>query len=567
VGNRLAAALIIISISVASAPARAEPTSGPTPLAEPTPSATPEGAPSPGASPTPDPSSSADPQAEPSPSADPSPTPEPSPSADPSPTPEPSSSAEPSPSADPSPTPEPSPTPSASPSADPSEEGPTLAASSEEMLVQEGDTIHYTLTVSNPSDAPVGPLQVVDLVPPEVRVDVEGLLEELPPGVGSVLYGDFLGQESITWDIPELPPGESVDLMFSAVATRAGDLAADNRARLESAGKVLDRAAHTTYLGEAATNEIDNPVFEPIVKHKVITRPVVQTPAPGGFSLLPATGVDPVPPLLASGLLVLLGAGLVRAASTRRRLSRSVLALVVGGLVLSACVSEDKGSSIAEVKGRRIEKDQGTGEGDGAGEGQQAQQDDNDSPGTKPDRDKGSDKNDARPDDQGDPGSGDDVVPPVVATTGEDEPTGSTMERTVKVVRVALGDLPVREVGSLVGDNRLRYSWDADSKRILSATSSQQVPQVRPLTLLTSLSRRRGSIRVVVELKNPSASRRVSVTGRLVHTVTADNGAQVRFESGKIDVVLAPNGTSRSSFSYQLPTGTYSATAAFEAAS
>ena len=117
---------------------------------------------------------------------------------------------------------------------------------------------------------------------------------------------------------------------------------------------------------------------------------------------------------------------------------------------------------------------------------------------------------------------------------------------------------PTATMASRQGDNTVYLTWDADNGKITEATSSRRFTADQEVELLTQVRARDGRLRVRGVLRNISATERYSVNGRLVQTIY--KGTEV-FRSRtlyRIKEVLVPGERIVASFSYNLPSGSYS---------
>ncbi len=457
-----------------------------------------------------------------------------------------------------------------------------LRAGARELLVEGGDEVHYQLLVTNEGSSGTGPVQVIDLAPAEIDVDVGSLTMNLPPQAGSVLYGEFRGEESITWDIPRLRAGASVELTWVGRAVDPGDLTAVNRARAEVRGTVLSRATHTTYVGHFATSATTNPVFEPVVESRAITRPAPVE----GSGALPVTGAS-LTAFGAVGLLLLCaGAGLARRAPPGWLRRPAASLLVIAAVVTSACVGSDEGTE-PQVKGQRIERNGGDGPGGSTGpeegepDGGGGAGEDEEPPGPE-----NSGPDNAGPDNAGPENSGPDnageadpdaggQAPPETSDEAASAPSDpgdvaaeavdeTGVVSTVVVETLQLGDLPLVRLGPLQGTNAISHAYDAAHDRLAGAASSLTLARARrPVTLLTAVDTRGPGIRAVLTLRNRTAQERLRVDGVIALTVMRAGRRIARFESRALRSVLSPGGSQTVAFSYAVPSGNYELIASF----
>lgn len=448
---------------------------------------------------------------------------------------------------------EPPPSPgSPAPSASPSPTGPpaTVAVTSHslELIAQVGDEVHYRVTVSNPGEAPLAGVFVVDLLPSEVTFVSAKLL----PEVEATLYNRFGGKESITWNVGDVAPGDSITMEWTGTATSAGDMTALNAVRAVAQDARRVRQESSTFLATTAMLGGANPAPSPTT-----TRVVTYERVPAGTTLgapeaqpgreLPATGFDAGIAVALAALLMALGAltwwSAVPGPGRRRR-----IALALGALALLAACTTGQDSERAapaptgspEVKGRRIGPG---GEVRDLGEGR---------------------RNRDRPDEsQTDTGSGPDAGPSPAPVTSP-EPVTEPLTRLVRRVRVvavdpALG--PSVRLGSLDSATNVGYGWDGGS---LTSVTSSASSATGSAAIETSLSGSGGVLTAVVTIANESELSSVVVDGRLHYEIRSSRGV-ASLSSAPLSVTLRPGGTTAVSFSYDLPAGTYSGAGSFRA--
>jgi uncharacterized repeat protein (TIGR01451 family) len=424
--------------------------------------------------------------------------------------------------------------------------------------VQLGRTVHYRVVVSNTGDAPLQGVFVVDLLPREVTF----VSAPLPDQVEAALYGKVGSQENITWNVGTLRPGQSLTLPWSGIVVAAGDMTAVNAVRAKAAGTVRTRREDRTYVATSSSAGGANPVPTP-AKTTVVT--VSRVPAGGVLGspdaageTVPLTGFDPRSTLLLAVLL--LGVGGVAwwgGAGRSSRRTKVVVALTALALLAACTASRDEaapGTTISpQVKGKRIdrngdvtaEEDPGKGSGD-------RQTDGNPDPA-------GSDAGSDTADRQGPPSS---PAPPDAAPA----PLPPTVVvRTTRIVTVAPVLRPPRALASRSGDNAVAYTWDHDASTILSASSSTTFAPSSPARLETSVVTASGAAHAVTTITNTSKHQRLVIDGRISYDLRSASGRVASLVSGPIRVTLNPGGSTRVSFDYDLPSGTYSATSRYEA--
>jgi uncharacterized repeat protein (TIGR01451 family) len=504
--------------------------------------------------------------AQPSPSASPSPADsaaEPSPAA--------SSSTAPSPrppagSASPSPSPSevelsPGPSETAGPSPRPTASGTpalTVSGRSLEIVAQVGDRVHYEVTVSNPGPVALDGVFVVDLLPAEVDFVSANLL----PEVEATLYNRIGTKASITWNVGELAPGQTLTLGWTGTATSAGDMNALNSVRAVARGARRVRQESSTFLATTSTlggtNPTPSPTTTTIVSYeRVPTGEALGAPESEAGRALPVTGFDGRLAVAVAGLLTGLGVLLWWMAAPGPRRRRRVCLALAAMALLAACTSGRDGERVAldpsvspEVKGRQIGPDGtvrnlgGDGDGDRAGEDEEEETDDGDA--------------------TADGGPGATPPPPVAAQDPPGPPPTGPLTRLVRQTRVVTIDpvlaAPVR-LASRRGDNAVSYGWSGVA--VTSEASSPLPGGSSPVRIETSVTHSGGVVAVVVVLTNESARTPVVVDGRVHHDIASSGGRLAALTSAPLDVVLQPGGTTATSFTYDLPSGSYSATAAF----
>ncbi len=179
--------------------------------------------------------------------------------------------------------------------------------------------------------------------------------------------------------------------------------------------------------------------------------------------------------------------------------------------------------------------------------------------------DEGQDQQDADDDaDADDGGQTDDADDAVDADLVADLEPEFRFVRRVRVVEVGLGDFPINDLESRAADNVVTYVWK--DPKVVSAASSTRFTPDADVEMMMTVSTEGGAIDVSVVIRNITTDERVRVDGRIVHEVTDDAGRGGRLVSDPIDKVLSPGGETTVHFSYVLPDGNYTATAAFEAA-
>ncbi|HEY7874535.1 MAG TPA: hypothetical protein VIG64_05360 [Actinomycetota bacterium] len=426
-----------------------------------------------------------------------------------------------------------------------------------EVVAQVGDDVNYRVTVSNPGEVPLEGVFVVDLLPSEVTFVSADLLAQ----VEATLYNRIGTKESITWNVGELAPGQSLTLGWTGTASAAGDMTALNAVRAVARGVRRVRQENSTFLATTATlggpNEKPRPTKTTVVTYEEMPSGEVLG-APGEpDSELPATGFDGRLALAVGALLAALGAMLWWMAAPGPRRRRRV-ALALGALaLLTACTSgrdlrraEPLGTGSPEVKGRQIGPD-GTVTDPAPDDDQSAAEDRGDDPGDDGGPRSSTDPADAEP------------TPPSVAVPAPSAPPADALTRLVRHTRVVSIepelDEPVR-LGSASGDNSVGYGWSGNAVTSLTSSALRgPSPEVR---METTVGGSDGVITATVTLTNQSERTPVIVHGNVLHRIGGD-GVAATLSSTPLDLLLQPGGTSATSFTYDLPPGTYSAGAAF----
>lgn len=161
--------------------------------------------------------------------------------------------------------------------------------------VSPGDVISYTLTVTNTSDAEVSGMHVTDDLS---KVLNTATLNETPDGVIWTVVGNTL-----TWNVPDLAPGASAQLMYSVTLNSGSITVVDNIAA------PVEVTGHCVAAGACETVQTPNPL--PPVVCTTNCGHVVSPP-------LPNTG-GPNARLAYLGLTLLVCGGVLMLAGKRRR--------------------------------------------------------------------------------------------------------------------------------------------------------------------------------------------------------------------------------------------------------
>jgi uncharacterized repeat protein (TIGR01451 family) len=454
---------------------------------------------------------------------------------------------------------------------------------SQGLLTPVGNTIVFSVTVSNTGPQPLEEVVVVDIAPREVDVLPPA---KLPKGVDAMQVGSSGELQDIVWIIDKLPTGKTLDLSWQGIVDSAGDLAAVNSVTATADNSDKASAQTKAYLAQPGGASTSNPPVEPktkriVTRRQVVVRPPIQerpatAPSTPGTTAsgetLPFTGVDPSAIALVALGLVMTGIALLviarRGAQARRLTSVLLLALLIG----TACVSNDGDPSAApeispRVKGRQIERGD---LGNGPEADQDAQDEDSDG-GQDPDgtddrgpADEGDDEGDGDADDTDSPDADseelpDDLDEDLAGPTSPAPPEVRTVT-TVRTVTIGEADLPVVPLTTFSGGDALSFGWNDGSTSITQASSASSAAPNDVARLATSISPSGNGMRVTVTLINPSSSRRLAVEGRLALQV----GGEVLRGPGT-DVTLNPNGEVSRSFTFRLPSGNYTARPSFSA--
>jgi len=415
-----------------------------------------------------------------------------------------------------------------------------------------GDLVHYRTVVANDGDGALERVFVVGFLPPEVRFVSADLL----PEVEATLYNRIGDDESVTWNIGEIAPGEEITLPWTGRVASAGDMTAVSAVRAVADGSPRLRRESSTYLATAANLGGPNPSPRPTTTRvvgyeRVPTDSVLgssDTSTGDGSAVVPETGFDGSLVLSVSVLLVALGALFWSIASPRAGRRRRIALALAAMALLAACTSgndvdraapEPTGSP--EVKGRRI-----------GPEGQV--------------RDLGGDRNEPGGDEVPGPEDGGDAPsnePPDGPPPAEPDPVEDfTLVRTVDVISIDPFMRPVERLSSHDGDGGVAYSWDGAG--IHGLGPARDMTGDHPLVRGDTTLRDRGAtLEAVVTITNTSADTPVLVDGRL--GLTIQGSAHGSLTAGPTAVTLMPGGSTAASFAFDLPRGLYASEGFFEA--
>jgi hypothetical protein len=330
---------------------------------------------------------------------------------------------------------------------------------------------------------------------------------------------------------------------------------AANTATVTADGGLSASDDHQSFLATTAPAETTNPPFEPIVKRKIIFRapPDGSTTTSG---VLPLTGMDQ---WLYAGIgAALIAIGLILVASgrlsgTRRRAAVGVVLL----LLLTACTSDSGDDETPQVKGTRLEREEGPDEEPGDG-----QQDEGDA---EENGEQDPEQTEEPGDEADETAEGDEVAAPPAPPPPTAAPPPAPPVRDVRITTIELADLPISLLGSRDGDNDIDYQWDEGAGEFITANSSRIYSPGETIELLTEISDAGDTIDVQVRLRNTADRERVAVRGHIVHEVFGPGGRVAKLVSDPINVVLDPGGETVTSFSFVLPSGNYSAFSSFQA--
>ena len=465
-----------------------------------------------------------------------------------------------------------------------------LTTSGGGFLKEVGGQVVYNIAVTNTGDDPAEDVTIVNLVPAEVHVIGAGIA----PGVDAVQIGNSQGREDVVWVIDELPAKETIKVTYTGSIKSAGDLEAVNKTSATSMNAGKASSEERTYLATSGGSGSTNPSFDPIrekkvTRHRVVERPLIRKRVPTeaetttetGGSDLPFTGVDPIGTVAFGMVLIALGFIAVHVASVngdRKRIAVGSLTLL---LVAGACMSNGGNEVEPQVKGIQITRspDAQPAEGDDPTDGEDVPGDGEEDPGEGEDQPDGNDEDNDAPSDGGDEPSGD-------GEAGTDQPDGTdedgteddesatgdgtttvlvpgdpevSFEREVDFVTITADDLPVEQLGSATG-SRMSFGWDDSSGSITHATSSSATLEgVADLTAQISPSGR--GMKLTVSVTNVAEETVLGLNGTLAVQLNAAGSRTLK--AGSVDLELNPGGTTTSSFTFRLPSDTYSAQAVF----
>ena len=458
-----------------------------------------------------------------------------SPQNQPSPTPTPAPTSTATPTATSTPTPSPTPT------GDPGDA--YVNVSVDRSIAQVGQTLTYTITVTNPSSVPVSPT-----ITNSIASEVQFLSATAQPAPS-------FGSGSLTWTPTNLAPGTTRSLTWQGRVVRIGDLDATNTVT----GTGIAPIETHTYLAQVKGVVLHRSPGEPDwgtheERKVVFTTEQRDATAPDDVAAqssgaLPYTGA-PVIPLVVLAALLLFG-GCMLMTHRGRRFSAVALMLV---LVAASCTSEtpprdqvtqsDEGD---EVLGTRI----------GRGDGTTDTQDDdaNNTTGNNTTGD-GSNSGDEAADDDGENSSADDdpVTPPdgPAPATEPDE----VITRDVTTVEVPNDPPAARSLEPSSADNEIFLDWDAANRSIEGANSRAIFRADSPIQFLTSLREGGGGMSAEVTITNVTDAERLLVDGSLVLTISGSAGS-IELTSPRLQQVLDPDDQVSANFEFALPSGSY----------
>jgi uncharacterized repeat protein (TIGR01451 family) len=456
-----------------------------------------------------------------------------------------------------------------------------LTTSGGGFLKQVGGQIDYDISVKNTGDEVANDVTLINLVPSEVHVTGAGLA----PGVDAVQVGNSGGKEDVVWVIDELPAGETIKVNYTGTIESPGDLEAFSKTRVVSTNAGRASSEERTYLADAGGEGSDNPTYEErekrITRHKVVRTPLVRkrvatepdAPGSSGSGELPFTGVDPLGTVLLGMALIALGMVVVHATSVntdRRRIAVGSLALV---LVAGACMSNGGDEVEPRVLGTQLTRspDPAPAEDDGPTEADTdtGPVDGDDDPSDPADSDDdtdegddngptgdGSDGQDDADEGIGDDSSGDGSETTTVLVPGDPI---TTFEEDVDFVTITGDDLPVRALGSAEGST-MTFGWNDSSSSITQVISSNSLVE-GIADLSAQISPAGPGMKLTVSITNAAEATVLGLDGTLA--LELDAGGTHTLKSEPVDVELNPGGASSASFSFRLPSGSYSARAVF----
>jgi LPXTG-motif cell wall-anchored protein len=414
-----------------------------------------------------------------------------------------------------------------------------LQVSTSSGLVQVGQPVHSSLTLTNPSAGPVQNVRV-DLIPSS------GLILTAP---GAQSVGDTLRFEFGT-----LAPGATVTLSWTGTVAGTNTLSATTKIEATAPGIEPTVAEVQHHFAAVLGTTIRNTEPPKVYRRVSVVRPVqvqvpLGAPLPAG-AVLPVTGSSPMGGFIVLGLLLLAG-GVYLVTRRRSHPGPARAALVLALLMLAACTPVERpGEQAAPTSGAEVSAEPTPDE-------------------VPPDEVKGTV---IRPEDV--PGEGSDE-----ATTGTDsdvdQPTGTVipetpeaptmttitvMERTTRRVLVPVDELEVRSLDSTPGDNHITGEWTGQDFDTL--LSSRMITRGAQVGIGTSITSADGVVVIGVTIANLSEDHRLRVRGMVNHLVEGPLSAQL---SEDVDVVLNPGGSIMVRFTYSLPAGSYSISSSFAA--
>ena len=412
--------------------------------------------------------------------------------------------------------------------------------------------MHYRAQVSNGAGAPLDRVFVVAFLPPEVTFVSADLL----PEVEATLYNRIGAEESITWNVGEIGPGDEVTLTWAVRVVSPGDMTAVNAVRAVADGAPRVRRESATYLATATNVGGPNPSPSPsttrVVSYERVPAGSAQGATAGEPGVVPETGFSGELVVSAAALLVGAGALLwwIGAPGPRRR--RRVALAAAAMALLAACTSSGdldhatpRQTGSPQVKGRRIGPD---GQTRDLGEDRGGPSENGDRTSGRGGRDDGS---------ADEPVGGGDVPTP---TEPAPAPGGFTFVRTVDVLPVDPFLEPVAKLASRDADETVTYTWSgAGIAGIQSSTSAYG----SPVEVGTVLRERGPALEATVRVTNASADTPVLVDGTL--GLRIDGSAEAVLTAAPARSTLMPGGSTSASFTFDLPAGSYSSTGFFAA--
>lgn len=455
-----------------------------------------------------------------------------------------SSQSQPSSTPTPTPTPTATATPSPTPTSAPGD--PYVNVSVDRTIAQVGQTLTYSITVTNPSSATITPT-----ITNTIASEVQFLSATAQPAPS-------FGSGSLTWTPTNLAPGATRTLTWQGRVVGTGDLDATNTVT----GTGIAPVETHTYLAQVKGVVLNRSPGEPdwgtheerkvvlSTEERDVTAPADVAAESSGA--LPYTGA-PVIPLVVLAALLLIG-GCMLMTQRGRRFSAVGMMLV---LVAASCTSE------APPRDQATQSDEGD-EVLGTRIGRGSDNEDDRTTDTE-----GNDANngDANNDEAtGDTDGGNAPSDENPLTPSEDPaPTTEPEEvitRDVVIVEVPNDPPAARTLESSSADNEIALDWDATSRSIIGASSRAIFRADSPIQFLTSLREEGGGISAAVTITNVTDAERLLVDGSFVLTIRGPAGS-VELTSPRLQQVLDPDDRVSAGFEFALPSGGYEIVATY----